>query len=89
MPSWKQVNEVGGAIILRGVAGLVALLCVYGTAVAVWNGTITARSVAVLASMILLFGGYAVFGNRLSVNHGVLGTKLLLDAEDNPHRRDE
>ena len=90
MASWKEINEVGGTVILRGVSGLIALGVLYGVVVKeIAAGKFEVSSILVVVSATSLFGGYAVFGNRLSPKRGAFSTRLVVDAEDNPQRKEE
>jgi hypothetical protein len=64
MPTWKQINESGGTYILRFICAVLALLLVYGAATAAVEGHVTFEKVASYLAGLVLFGGYAIFGNR-------------------------
>jgi len=90
MASWKQINEVGGTVILRGVSGLIALGIHDGFVVnEIAIGKFEVSSILVVVSATSLSGGYTVFGNRLSPKRGAFSTSLVVDAEDNPQRKEE
>ena len=66
MASWKEINEAGGTVVLRVVCGLLAALIVFGLVSKVLSGgTISVGNAPTFIGGITLFGGYAVFGNRL------------------------
>ena len=73
MSTWKQINEIGGAIIARGLCALIASGVLYGFGGAVLRepekfftrGKLTTW--LLVASALGLFGGYAIFGNRLRI----------------------
>jgi hypothetical protein len=73
MSAWNRINEQGGTIILRVACAGFALGCVYGAGVVAWravDGTGLLDHLGglmTLVSGVVLFGGYALFANRLVV----------------------
>jgi hypothetical protein len=65
VPTWKQINEVGGAIVLRTVTGAIAVVTTYGLFKIALKGTMTIESAVILGAGTILFGGYTIFGNGL------------------------
>jgi hypothetical protein len=69
MASWKQINEVGGTVVLRTISGLFALVAIVAIVATVSKllagGTKSASTIPMLLALLALFGGYALFGNRL------------------------
>jgi uncharacterized membrane protein len=65
MASWKKINEVGGAVILRTVTGLFACLGLYGLVTIAQNGRLTVGKLLLLVAFVALFGGYTAVGNRM------------------------
>jgi hypothetical protein len=64
MPTWKQINEAGGTLILRVVSGLIAFGALYcGFVIVVIRGDASVSKLGTVATCLLLFGSYAVLGN--------------------------
>lgn len=91
MPTWKQINENGGTYVLRFVCGLiaigilVALTSVTADAIHAGISAKTARGVGACVAALMLFGGYALYGNRLKASSDGFGTTLRVE----PRRSDD
>jgi hypothetical protein len=71
--TWRSINENAGTIILRAVCALVAIALCAALVVVGWKGIASGdfapalKKILALVTGITLFGGYALFANRLVV----------------------
>ena len=65
MATWKKINEIGGAVVLRSVTGVIAGATTYGLFRIALKGTLTLESAAILGAGTVLFGGYTLLGDGL------------------------
>lgn len=92
MVTWKQINENGGTYVLRFVCGLFALgmvAALVSVAADAFHGGITAKTLRGLGfggAALALFGGYALFGNRLKAGFDSSGTTLHLERRSEDER---